>query len=558
MLGRYGGAREMAGEVAVPQAQLWWKDAIIYAVDVERFYDSDGDGHGDFKGLTSKLPYLADLGVTCLWILPFYPSSHRDNGYDITDYLRLDPRYGLFPDFLECLHKAGEYGIRVIIDLVAHHTSDEHPWFEAARYNPKCRYRNYYIWSEHPPPVEPDKGTIFPGEEDSVWTYDEHARSFYYHRFYHFQPSLNFADVNVRDEIESILDYWLSFGIAGFRIDAASHIGDNPLAEAGLVPKPPDVLYDLYQRATQLKPDVLLLGEVDENPAKMGEFFDGTRLNMMFNFFLSNYLFLALADESSEPIHRALSLLPTVPANGQWANFLRNLDEADLERLDQDELQRVFQAFAPDEKMRIYGRGIRRRLAPMLDGDLRRIKMAYSLLFSMPGSPVVVYGDELGMGEDLEQHGRNAVRSPMQWSAGKNGGFSTSPASKLVQPMVDDGQYSFKHINVDAQQKDPDSILAFIKKLIQLRRANKAIGAGFCTVLDSGSNAVIAHHYKSDHSPLLFLHNLKNKAGRIDMQLGPGLEPLIDLFGGQGEIITDGRLKIQLEPYGIRWFGREK
>jgi maltose alpha-D-glucosyltransferase / alpha-amylase len=552
------GAEAMIDGVPSPEERVsdpWWKDVIIYAVDVERFYDSDGDGQGDFKGLTSKLPYLADLGVTCLWILPFYPSSDRDNGYDITDYLRVDTRYGVFADFLDCLHKAGEFGMRVIIDLVAAHTSDQHPWFEAARYNAKSRYRSYYIWSEHPPPIEPGKGTIFPGEEKSVWTYDEHARAFFHHRFYHFQPSLNFADPDVRDEIERVLDYWLSFGISGFRIDAASHIKDDPLAEAGLAPQPPDVLRDLYQRATHLKPDVLLLGEVDENPDQLAHFFDGTRLNMMFNFFLNNYLILALADQRSEPIHRALSLLPMAPANGQWANFLRNMDEADLERLDEDELQRVFRTFAPEERMRIYGRGLRRRLAPMLGDDLRRLKMAFSLLFSMPGAPVVVYGDEIGMGEDLDQQGRNAVRSPMQWSAETNGGFSEAPKKRLAQPMVEDGHFGFKQVNVADQQDDSDSLLSFVKQLIRLRRAKKAIGAGSCTVVSSGSEQVLAHHYKSDHSPLLFLHNLKGEPARAEVELGPGMEDLRSFFGGETGSINEGQLTAELEPYGVRWLG---
>jgi maltose alpha-D-glucosyltransferase / alpha-amylase len=534
----------------------WWKDVIIYAVDVERFCDSDGDGQGDFKGLTSKLSYLAELGVTCLWILPFYPSSDRDNGYDITDYLRVDSRYGLFEDFLECLHTAGEYGIRIIVDLVAQHTSDKHPWFEAARYNDKSRYRNYYIWSEHPPPIAPGKGTIFPGEEKSVWTYDERARAYYHHRFYHFQPTLNFGEKDVRDEAERVLDYWLSFGIAGFRVDAASHIMEHPLADAGLVPEPPDVLRDLYQRATSLKPDVLLLGEVDESVDKLDDFFDGTRLNMMFNFYLNNYLMLALADQSSEPIYRALSLLPLAPSNGQWANFLRNLDEADLERLSEDELQRVFRSFAPDERMRIYGRGIRRRLAPMLGNDPRRLKMAYSLLFSMPGAPVIVYGDEIGMGDDLDQQGRNAVRSPMQWSAGTNGGFSSSRKGSLAQPMIDDGRFGYKQLNVADQQDDPDSMLSFVRQLTQLRRSNKAIGAGSCTVLGSGSGHVLAHHYKADHNPLLFLHNLKGEPVNVDVELAPGMEELESFFGGESGSVKDGRLKLQLDAYGIRWLGR--
>ncbi|HEX2138375.1 MAG TPA: alpha-amylase family protein [Woeseiaceae bacterium] len=535
----------------------WWKDAVIYAVDVERFCDSNGDGFGDFKGLESKLPYLADLGVTCLWLLPFYPSSNRDNGYDITDYLRIDTRHGVFGDFIDCLHKAGEHGIRVVVDLVAQHTSDQHPWFQAARHNANSRYRGYYVWTHSPPPVQPGEGTIFPGEESSVWKYDECAGAYYHHRFYRFQPTLNFANPDVREEIERIIDYWLSFGIAGFRLDAASHIVDHPLAEVGAEPQPPDVLREFYDRSTGFKPDVLLLGEVDEDPKELNEFFDGTRLNMMFNFWLDNYLLLALADERCEPIFHGLSLLPLPPANGQWANFLRNLDEADLERLAPDELQRVFERFAPEERMRLYGRGVRRRLAPMLEGDPRRLKMAYSLLFSMPGAPVITYGDEIGMGEDLERQGRNAVRSPMQWTSGTNGGFSTAPQKKLAQPMVNDDRFGFEQVNVADQQRDPESLLSFITRLAHLRRAHRAIGSGSCTVLDSGSEHVLAHSFKSDHSPLLFLHNLGGESVRVEVELGPGMDEPACLLGGEIGELREGRLALELEPYGVRWLEQQ-
>jgi maltose alpha-D-glucosyltransferase / alpha-amylase len=276
----------------------------------------------------------------------------------------------------------------------------------------------------------------------------------------------------------------------------------------------------------------------------------------MFNFYLNNYLMLALADQSSEPIYRALSLLPLAPSNGQWANFLRNLDESDLERLSEDELQRVFRSFAPDERMRIYGRGIRRRLAPMLGNDPRRLKMAYSLLFSMPGAPVIVYGDEIGMGDDLDQQGRNAVRSPMQWSAGTNGGFSSSKKGSLAQPMIDDGRFGYKQVNVADQQDDPDSMLSFVRQLTQLRRSNKAIGAGSCTVLGSGSDHVLAHHYKADHNPLLFLHNLKGEPVNVDVELAPGMEELKSFFGGESGSVKDGGLKLELDAYGVRWLGR--
>ncbi|WP_028034500.1 alpha-amylase family protein [Chelativorans sp. J32] len=536
-------------------SDYWWKNAVVYAVDVERFCDSDDDGIGDFKGLTSKLDYIAELGVTCIWLLPFYPSFGQDNGYSITDYLRVDTRFGVFEDFLDFIHRAGEHGIRVVVDLVVHHTSTHHPWFQAARYNEKSRYRNYYIWAHNPPPTPPDKGTIFPGEEETVWTYDEVVRAYYHHRFYHFEPGLNHANPDVRDEIGRIIDYWLSFGIAGFRVDAASHILENPLAKSGEDEHAPDMLREMFDRATGAKADIVMLGEVDESPDKLEKFFDGTRLNMMFNFLLNNYLILGLAQEKVEPIQRGLAMLPVPPENGQWANFLRNFDEADLERLTPEELESVLQIFAPKEEMRIYGRGLRRRLAPMLDGDVRRLKMAMSLLYSMPGVPVVVYGDEIGMGEDLSQEGRNSVRSPMQWDGGRNGGFSSARKEKLVQPMVDKGRFGFERINAEAQRNDPDSLLSFVKQLSILRRERTEIGSGFCAFLESGSDHVLVHHYKSEAAPLVMIHNLNGQSVDIDIQLPAGVTSLGALFGGKTPPVENGRLRMPLEPYGVRWLG---
>jgi maltose alpha-D-glucosyltransferase / alpha-amylase len=560
-------AAERTGRARVPQPTVqpnggtmsnpWWRDSIIYAIDVERYCDSDGDGVGDFKGLTTRLPYIAELGVTCIWLLPFYSSCGRDNGYDITDYLRVDTRLGPFGDFLDFVHRAVEFGIRVVIDLVVHHTSDQHPWFQAARNNEKSRYRDYYVWTHNPPPIKQDEGTMFPGEEKSVWTYDEVARAYYHHRFYHFEPGLNHANPDVRDEIERIFDYWISFGIAGFRIDAASHIEEDPLVKDQAAAGEPDVRRELYRRAQSIRPDLLLLGEVDEEPDELEKFFDGTRLNMMFNFLLNNYLMLALATKRAEPVRHGLELLPIPPVNGQWANFLRNLDEADLERLTPEELEAVFKAFAPEERMRIYGRGIRRRIAPMLGGDEQRLKMAYSLLFSMPGAPMVVYGDEIGMGEDLSQQGRNTVRTPMQWSAGRNAGFSGAPAGKLVQPIVENGPFSPKKINVEEQEKRQDSLLAFIRKLSTLRRTRFEIGSGLCNVLESGAEHVLVHHYKSEYAPLVLIHNLGDRPARIDVRMPADVTALDALFGGEAPAVEDGRLAMEIEPYGVRWLGLE-
>jgi len=532
----------------------WWKNAIIYGIDVERFCDGDGDGIGDFPGLTSKVPYLAELGVTCVWLLPFYPSTNRDNGYDIVDYFRVDPRYGEFEDFLKFVSTAGEQGIRIVVDLVTHHTSTHHPWFQSARYDAKSPFRDYYVWTDHPPPTPPGKGTMFPGQEDSVWTFDEIARKYYYHRFYSFQPGLNHQNPMVRDEIERVIDFWMSFGISGFRLDAASHMIERPLDPQGGVDESHAVLRHIYKHVTDRKADAMLIGEVDEDEHKLKHFFDGEQMNAMFNFFLNNYLLLALATGEAEPVRQAVMRLPPPPDNGQWANFLRNLDEADLERLSPQEMEAVFEAFAPREEMRIYGRGIRRRLAPMLQGDPARLKLAWSLLFSLPGAPVLCYGDEIGMGEDLSLEGRNTVRTPMQWTAGRNGGFSKSPKSKLVQPLVEDGKFGFPKVNVEAQLKDEESLLCFIKELATIRRQHPSIGRHDCRFLSSGSDRVLVHGYDARDHDLLMLHNLGAEPVRLDIELDIALagDP-VGLLGGKAEPPQDGRLKLDLEPYGTRW-----
>ncbi|WP_137388733.1 alpha-amylase family protein [Rhodoligotrophos defluvii] len=533
--------------------ELWWKDAIIYGIDVERFHDGNGDGIGDFQGLISKLDYIADLGVTCVWLLPFYPSNNRDNGYDITDYFRVHTRYGTFEDFLAFVRRAGELGLRVILDLVVHHTSDHHPWFQAARHDPKSPYRDFYYWTDHPPPARPGKGPMFPGEEKSVWTYDELAGAYYHHRFYRFQPGLNHSNPKVLAQIEEVVDYWLSFGVSGFRVDAASHMVERPIG-----PEPVDkshaVLRHLYHHTVTRKPDVLLMGEVDETPERLKDYFDGEQLNMMFNFLLNNYLILALASEKAEPVRRAIDMLPPVPLSGQWANFLRNLDEADLERLAPEEMEVVNKAFAPKPEMRIFGRGIRRRLAPMLQGNKQRLKMAYSLLFSLPGSPVIVYGDEIGMGEDLSQHGRNSVRTPMQWSAAKNGGFSSAPNNRIIQPAVEDGPFSYKSVNVELQQSRPDSLLNFIKQLAAARLAHKEIGTGFVEFLESSSEQVLVHRYPPGETALVIMHNLSGKEAPVDIKLGISAQPRHEpILGGDIPDPVEGRLHLKLEPYGFRW-----
>nr|CAD6437826.1 alpha-amylase [Rhizobium sp. Q54] len=531
----------------------WWKNAVIYGVDVERFYDGNGDGIGDFLGLTEKLDYIRGLGATCIWLLPFFPSTDRDNGYDVTDYFRVDSRYGEFDDFLTFVRAAGERSMRIIVDLVTHHTSSEHPWFQSARHSLDSPFRDYYVWSDHPPPTAPGKGPMFPGEETSVWTFDEVARSYYYHRFYNFQPGLNHRNPAVISEIERVIDFWMSFGISGFRVDAASHMIEDPLDPEGAVDPAHSILRKIYGHVTKRKPDAVVLGEVDEDEGKLKTFFDGQQLNMMFNFFLDNYLLFGLAQKKAEPIRDALSRLPPPPMNGQWANFLRNLDEADLERLTPEHMQVVLNEFAPEQDMRIFGRGIRRRLAPML-GDPARLRMAYSLLFSMPGAPLICYGDEIGMGEDLSQSGRNSVRMPMQWTKGRNGGFSAASKARLSQPVIEQGSFSIRQVNVQAQIEDENSLLSLIRRLSMLRRTHRALGDHDCQLLQADSNRVLAHAYQGPDNEIVVLHNLGDRREKTVIHLDAlkSTPPEI-LLGTEVEAPQSGRMRVDLEPYGFAW-----
>jgi maltose alpha-D-glucosyltransferase/alpha-amylase len=390
----------------------WYENATFYAIDVEAFADGNGDGIGDFAGLTDRLDYLEGLGVDCLWLLPFYLSPNRDNGYDVADYYGVDDRHGTLGEFVEFVREADRRGIRVIVDLVVNHTSDQHPWFQQARSDPDSEYRDYYVWHDDPPDEpDPRRGPVFPGEEESVWSYDEVAEAFYYHRFYHFQPDLNLANSDVREEIRKIMGFWLQLGVSGFRVDAATLMIDNKGGlESTKLEDPYGVLKDMRHFVERRGDDAILLAEADDAPEHLADYFgDGDEMNVLFNFLLDAYLVLALAEQEAEPIRKVLDLLPDPPAECQWANFLRNYDELNIGRLPESDQQTVFETFAPEEDMRIYGRGIRRRLAPMLDGDRARIELAYSLLFSLPGTPLIVYGDEIGMGTSRSPAGTRFV-----------------------------------------------------------------------------------------------------------------------------------------------------
>lgn len=531
---------------------MWERTAIIYGVDVARFADSDGDGIGDFRGLRHRLDYIADLGASCLWILPCFPSAMRDNGYDVDDYYAVHPALGSLDDFVDLIAAARERGLRVLLDLVVNHTSDRHPWFQAARRDPRSRYRDYYIWRREPPPEEARKATIFPGEETTTWTYDAVARAHYHHRFYRFQPDLDAANPQVCEEIKRIMDFWLSFGVAGFRLDAASHL----IEQKGHPETEPQnrhgLLRDLFGYLRSRRPDGALMAEADVLPERLPDFVShADQVNLMLNFLLNNHLWLAFATGNAQAIDRGLVQLPAWPGRGQWANFLRNLDEADLEQLSEGERTAVMGAFAPDESMRIYGRGIRRRLAAMLGGDPRRLRLAFGLLFSLPGAPVLVYGDEIGMGDNLSQAGREAVRPPMQWSAAENGGFSSAPRERLAAPTIEEGDFAFRRVNVAAQQADPGSLLHVVRRLARLYRDHPEIATGACERVETGSTSAWGRVYRGASARLLVLHNLSERP--VDTTLALGTAIATELFGGARLVPADGVLRCRLAPYESLW-----
>lgn len=536
------------------RTELWYKTAVFYGLDVATFQDSNGDGIGDFSGLCDRLEYVAELGVTCIWLLPFFPTLDRDNGYDVMDYLSVDPRLGTLDDFIRFVRQAGERGIRVMIDLVMDHTSDRHPWFQAARRDRRSRYRRYYIWSDAPPPAEPGKQNIFPGEESSVWTYDEIAGQYYYHQFYHFEPDLDVAHADVRAEIKRVIDFWLSFGISGFRVDAVSHMLESPHTsdDPSIAHDPHHILREMRGFTSSRHADAALLGEADVDPDQLRSFFgDGDEMHLLYNFFLNNFLFLAFASGTAEPLRRAFRLLPPIHESGQWITFLRNLDELDLERLDENEREAVYHAFAPDADMKIFGRGIRRRLAPMLN-DRRRLEAAFSLLFSLPGTPLIIYGDEIGMGEDLSLEGRNAVRTPMQWSRAPQAGFSTAIREALPAPVIAEGAFGYRQVNVEDQAADPESFLNWIKRLIRTRRQCPEWGTGIIRTFDTGEPSLFGHRCERQERRLLAVHNLADKTCSVllDRETDTSLLPLLS----SQPHVREESPTLEVEPYGYRWY----
>lgn len=533
-------------------AKYWYKNAVIYSLHVETFMDGNGDGIGDFQGLTRSLDYLVGLGVNCIWLLPFFPSPSRDHGYDISDYLNVDPRYGTLAHFVEFLDAAEERGIRVIIDLVLNHTSVDHPWFQEARKDRNSKYRNYYIWLDEKPP-NPNEDIIFAHHQNGNWEYDEAAGQYFYHTFYQHQPDLNITNPEVRREIQYILHFWLKLGIAGFRMDAVPHMvkakGNEKFPD-----DPFQFLRDIRFFVEEQRKDGLLLAEVDTEPEEYQKFFgESDQVHMLLNFYLNNHIFLALARKEATPICQALADLPQTTIKEQMGIFIRNHDELDLERLTEEERQDVYSAFAPDKNMQIYGRGIRRRLAPMMNNDRRRIELTYSLMFTLPGTPVMRYGDEIGMGEDLALPERNSVRTAMQWSAEKHGGFSASGSDRIPVPEISDGAFGYKAVSVHKQMLDPLSLLNWMERAIAARKECIEFGYGNYEVIPTEHPAVLAHVCRYKSGCALAVHNLGEEP--VEVILDQDFGHLIEHFGDQQyEPVKGENRRVTLGPFGYRWF----
>src|ERR1700712_3581824 len=419
-------------------SDLWWKSAVIYCVDVKTFMDWNNDGVGDFEGLAHRLDYLHELGVTCLWLMPVYPSPDRDAGYAVSASYGVDPRLGSLGDVVEVVRTARDRGMRVIIDLVVNHTSVQHPWFKSARASRNAPFRDYYVWGDEPP-AHPQP-VAFPGEETSTWQYDERAGQYYLHSFYKEQPDLNVVNPKVRDEVVKLMGFWLELGISGFRVDAVPFFLDTAGVEPGdgQLKNPLEFLRSLREFLGRRSGDAVLLGEVNLPRKDQLHYFgddetDG--LTMQFDFITMENMYLSLARSDARPLEKVLAARPVLPDVAQWATFVRNHDELTLDKLSESERDEVFAAFGPERNMGVYERGIVRRLPPMLGGDPRRVKMVYSLLFSLPGTPVIFYGEELGMGENLSIGGRMSVRTPMQWTTAKNGGFSQPGPAEAHRPL---------------------------------------------------------------------------------------------------------------------------
>ena len=533
---------------------LWYKDAIVYELHVRAFKDGNGDGVGDFSGLIQRLDYLQDLGVTCLWLLPFFPSPLKDDGYDISDYLRVHPMYGTIDDFRAFLSAAHDRDMQVMIELVINHTSDQHPWFQTARQVLDSPEHGFYVWSDTDQKYK-DARIIFTDTERSNWTWDPVARQYYWHRFFSHQPDLNYDNPRVVEEVLKIMRYWLDMGVDALRVDAVPYLVERDGTNCENLPETHTVIKKLRQAIDAEYSSRMLLAEANQWPTDVRPYFgDGDEFHMAFHFPLMPRIYMALRQEDRLPITDILAETPAIPDICQWGLFLRNHDELTLEMVTSDERDYMYLAYSADPRMRI-NLGIRRRLAPLVDNNRRRIELLISLLLSFPGTPILYYGDEIGMGDNIYLGDRNGVRTPMQWNGDRNAGFSTANPARLFSPIIMDPVWGYEAINVEAQQSDPSSLLNWMRNMIALRKLFRVFGRGTIDFLEPLNRKVLAYlrHYEEEH--ILCVANLSRFAQPADLDLSrlEGTIPVEMLGYVEFPMIERQPYRLTLAPYSFLW-----
>jgi maltose alpha-D-glucosyltransferase/alpha-amylase len=549
----------------MPVSLDWYKRAVFYEVLVQAFFDSNDDGYGDLRGLTAKLDYLQWLGVDCLWLPPFYDSPRRDGGYDIRDYYQIAPEYGTIDDFVDLVDAAHERGIRIIIDLVLNHTSDTHFWFQESRRDPNGPYGDYYVWRDTDTEYAGVR-VIFSDTETSNWTFDPVRQQFYWHRFYSHQPDLNYDNPAVQEEMLNVVRYWLDLGIDGFRLDAVTYLYEREGTDCANLPETHAYLKRIRKMIDTEYPGRIMLAEANLWPSELVDYFGdpatgGDECHMAFHFPLMPRIFMAVKQESRTPISDIIKKTPPIPANCQWGTFLRNHDELTLEMVTGEERDYMHQAYAPDPRGRLNG-GIRRRLAPLLNSDRTQIKLFTSLLLSLPGSPVLYYGDEIGMGDNIWLHDRDGVRTPMQWSVDRNGGFSRCDPSKLYLPVNAGWVYGYQAVNVERQSDQPDSLLQWTRQMLAVRKRHPALALGTYEELESSNPAVLAfiREYTDENGEtetVLCVHNLSRHPQPVQLPLARRFHSHIpvELTGGtKFPAIGLRPYLLTLPGYGSYWF----
>ena len=541
--------------MALRNDNLWYKDAVIYQLHVRTFYDSNADGIGDFPGLTQRLGYLQELGVSALWLMPFYPSPLKDDGYDIADYTSVHPSYGTVQDFKTFLNAAHDRNIRVIVEMVLNHTSDQHPWFQESRSSQDNPKRDWYLWSDtdtkyHGVPI------IFVDTEMSNWAWDPISKQYYWHRFFSHQPDLNYDNPAVREAMWQVMKFWLDMGVDGFRLDAVPNLVEREGTRCENLPETHAIIKDYRRRIDLVYPNKMLLAEANQWPTDVISYFGlGDEFHMAFHFPLMPRMFMAVKLEDRKPIIDILEQTPPIPEISQWCIFLRNHDELTLEMVTEIERDYMYDTYATDKAMRI-NLGIRRRLAPMMENDRRRIELMNGLLLSMPGTPVIYYGDEFGMGDNIYLGDRNGVRTPMQWNGGWNGGFSAADPERLYSPVISNPVYGYQAVNVESQRRSEHSLLNWMRSLIQTRNLFQVFSRGSIEFLDPSNHRVLAYVRQLGGATVLVVNNLSSSAQAVELNLQryKGHIP-IEMFG-RNLFPRIGELPylLTLGPYQFYWF----